>query len=134
MNTISSYLGEDFDLVEAVTDRKIPLPHRIAIRRELEKVRSFPYDHLLPPQKTIKSLGLLYDGTPLYALRPHCPGKTQYRFSLVSPIRYGFLVLDFFHRKDANFEKQIAIAENRYKRIQSNQATYELIDLNKLSL
>lgn len=134
MNTIYAYFAEDFDLVKAVTDRKIPFPHRIAIRRELEKTRSFPYDHLIPPQKTIKSLGLLYDGTPLYELRPHCSGRTQYRLPLVSPIRYEFLVLGFFPRKDADFKKQIAIAENRYKRIQSNQAIYELIDLNKLSL
>lgn len=135
MNTLTAYSDEDFDLQTAVTDRKIPLPHRKVIRRELEKIRLFNYDHLVPSHhKAMKPLKPLYDGTMLYELRPRCPGRTPYRLPLVSPSRPNFLILGFFQRKDADFNKEIVVAENRYRRIKTNQATYELIDLDQISL
>lgn len=128
-NQIFAYSGEDFRLMEEISDSRIPYPHRKAIRRELEKLRTFPYGNLIPPQKLLKGMGTIAGGVPLYALRPHCPNKVQYRFPLVSSGEPTFLILGFFTRKDANFNKQIQIAEERYRKIQTYKNLYELIDL-----
>ena len=128
-NKIMAYFSKDFRLIDKFAQRSIPYPHRLAIRRELEKLLRFPYKDLIPPRKTLKSLGSIAGGVPLYGLRPHGPDKTQYRIPLVSPRESIFLLLGFFPRKDACFDKEIEVAEKHYMEIKNGEATYEPIDL-----
>lgn len=132
MNEISSFDGDDFDLIAEITDRTIPLDHRKSIRREMEKLLRFPYSNLVPPKKVLKSLGTVYNGTPLYELRPHCANKTQYRLPLYSPAVPEFVILGFFPRKDADFPKQIQIVTGRFEKIVKNEAKYALIPLDQI--
>jgi hypothetical protein len=67
----------------------------------------------------------------LLTTRPHAANKNQYRLPLVSLAKYEFLILGLFSRKDANFPKEIAIAEERYRRIKSGEAHGKLIDFNE---
>jgi hypothetical protein len=129
MNRICSYFGEDFQIRRAKNDISIPIPHRKIIRREMEKLRFFPYEALIPPKKVLKSLGNLSDGTLLCELRPHCQNQTQYRLPLVSTERNYFLILGFFSRKDPDWSREKEIAEERYTRIKLNLASYEVLDL-----
>ena len=133
-NQISAYVGADFDLIESITDRSIPLDHRRRIRKEIEKIVNYPYDLLInPPRTVLDYFATITGGMQLFKLRPHCAGRNQYRLPLVSLQRCSFLILGFFTRKDADFTKETCLAEERYKKILTGESTYECLDFEEIT-
>jgi hypothetical protein len=131
-NDVLSYEGDDFNLAASLS--VLPRAHIIRVRTEIEKLHRFPYKDLIPAKKTLQPLKpSLHDDTPLNELRPHCGNKTQYRLPVVSLSPRSFIILGLFPRKDAKFNKEIVIADERYRRIQSNPNQYvHRLDFEKL--